>query len=142
LFQGVDETLDDVPFLVFLAIVSARLLAVGTRRNHGRGALRLDLGDLAVQLTMSAVISNDSGVGGTNPIRTRNIMPIEEARLANGLVDPVSKSTLAGSLTTWYLVSAEGKTIEFDVKSEEGDLHFVPKTDFDDFRMLPSECEA
>lgn len=84
-----------------------------------------DLGDLAVQLTMSAVISNDSGVGGTNPIRTRNIMPIEEARLANGLIDPVSKATLAGSLTSWYLVSAEGKTIEVQYLSGTGRVPIV-----------------
>ncbi len=84
-----------------------------------------DLGDLAVQLTMSAVITNDSGVGGTNPIRTRNIMPIEEARLANGLIDPVSKTTLAGSLTSWYLVSAEGKTIEVQYLAGTGRVPVV-----------------
>ena len=84
-----------------------------------------DLGDTAVQLTMSAVITNDAGAGGTNPIRTRNIMPIEEARLANGLVDPVSKSTLAGSLTSWYLVSAEGKTIEVQYLSGTGRVPMV-----------------
>lgn len=71
-----------------------------------------DLGDLAVQLTMSAVITNDSGAGGTNPLRMRNIMPVEEARLANGVVNPLTGLSIAGSISTWYLVSAEGHTIE------------------------------
>lgn len=39
-------------------------------------------------------------------------------------------------------LEAEGKTIEFDVKLEDGDLHFVPKTGDEDFRSMPSECEA
>lgn len=71
-----------------------------------------DLGDLAVQLTRSAVISNDSGTGSTNPIYMRNVEPVEEARLANGIVDPVTGNTVAGSTTSWYVISAEGKTIE------------------------------
>lgn len=71
-----------------------------------------DLGDLAVQLTMSAVISNDSGAGATNPLRMRNIAPVEEARLSNGVVNPLTGASIAGSLTAWYLVSAEGHTIE------------------------------
>lgn len=72
------------------------------------------LGDLAIQLTRSAVITNDSGAGGSNPIYMRNIAPVEEARLDNGMVDPLSLSeaVLAGSTTSWYLVSADGKTIE------------------------------
>ena len=71
-----------------------------------------DLGDLAVQLTMSAVISNDSGAGATNPLRMRNIAPVEEARLSNGVVNPLTGASIGGSLTSWYLVSAEGHTIE------------------------------
>jgi hypothetical protein len=71
-----------------------------------------DLGDLAVQLVMSAVISNDSGTGQTNPLRMRNIMPVDEGRLANGVVNPLTGNSLAGSLTTWYLISNEGHTIE------------------------------
>lgn len=39
-------------------------------------------------------------------------------------------------------LEAEGKTIEFDVKLDDGDLHFVPKAGEEDFRSLPSECEA
>ncbi|QDV23437.1 phage major capsid protein [Aureliella helgolandensis] len=98
-----------------------KVRAMLSRQKDGDASLNLQpthlltptgLGDLAIQLTQSAVISNDSGAGSTNPIRTRNIMPIEESRLDNGVVDPLTGSTLAGSLTTWYLVSAEGHTIE------------------------------
>jgi hypothetical protein len=71
-----------------------------------------DLGDLAIQLTRSAVISNDNGVGSTNPIALRDIMPVSESRLSNGVVDPKTGTTYAGSLTTWYLVSNEAHTIE------------------------------
>lgn len=71
-----------------------------------------DLGDTAIQLTMSAIITNDSGAGGTNPLRARNIMPVNEARLANGVVNPTTGSSIAGSTTSWYLASNEGHTIE------------------------------
>lgn len=71
-----------------------------------------DLGDLAVQITMSSIITADGGAGGTNPLRMRNINPVEEARLANGVVNPLTGASIAGSATTWYLVSNEGHTIE------------------------------
>lgn len=51
---------------------------------------------------------------------------------------PAKWSASAGKLS----LEAEGKTFEFDVKLEDGDLHFVPKTGDEDFRSLPSECEA
>jgi len=70
------------------------------------------LGDLAVQLTRSATLSNDSGGGSMNPVYMRDINPVEEARLANGVTDPTTGQPVAGSLTSWYLVSAEGRTIE------------------------------
>jgi hypothetical protein len=87
-----------------------------------------DLGDLALQLTRSALISNDSGAGSLNSLATRNITPIEEARLANGVVDPRTKTTLGGSLTTWYLVSAEGHTIEVQFLAGTGQVPVVVVT--------------
>ena len=51
---------------------------------------------------------------------------------------PAKWSASAGKLR----LEAEGKTIEFDVKLEDGDLHFVPKSGDEDFRSMPSECEA
>lgn len=73
-----------------------------------------ELGDLAIQLTHSAVISNDSGAGATNPTKLRNILPIEEARLDVGMQDPLSLTgaNLAGSTSSWFLTSTDGKTIE------------------------------
>jgi hypothetical protein len=87
-----------------------------------------DLGDLALQLTRSALISNDSGAGNLNSLATRNITPVEEARLANGVVDPRTKTTLAGSLTTYYLVSAEGHTIEVQFLAGTGQVPVVVVT--------------
>jgi hypothetical protein len=87
-----------------------------------------DLGDLAVQLTRSAFISNDSGAGNLNALATRNIAPIEEARLANGVIDPRTKAALSGSLTTWYLVSAEGHTIEVQFLAGTGQVPVVVVT--------------
>jgi hypothetical protein len=51
---------------------------------------------------------------------------------------PAKWSASPGKLS----LEVEGKTIELDAKLEDGDLHFVPTTEFDDFRSLPSECEA
>jgi hypothetical protein len=70
------------------------------------------LGDLAVQLCVSRERSNDSGQGSVNPLFVRNIQPVEEARLADGMPDPMTRANIAGSLTSYYLVSAEGRTIE------------------------------
>ena len=87
-----------------------------------------DLGDLALQLTRSALISNDSGAGSMNSLAARNITPIEEARLANGVTDPRSKTALAGSATTYYLVSAEGHTIEVQFLAGTGQVPVVVVT--------------
>jgi hypothetical protein len=70
------------------------------------------LGDLAVVLTTSRERSNDSGAGSVNPLYSRNIQAVEEARLADGTPNPSTRVPIAGSLTTYYLVSAEGRTIE------------------------------
>jgi hypothetical protein len=71
-----------------------------------------DLGDLGIQLTRSAVISNDSGRGSVNPIGLRNITPVSESRLSNGVVNPLTGINIAGSTSSWYLVSNEAHTIE------------------------------
>lgn len=84
-----------------------------------------DLGDLAIQLTMSAIITNDSGAGGMNPTRTRNITPVEESRLSNGVVDPLTGSSLAGSLTTYYLVANDAHTIEVQFLDGTGRVPMV-----------------
>jgi hypothetical protein len=87
-----------------------------------------DLGDLAVQLTKSVLISNDGGAGNMNSLASRGITPVEEARLANGVTDPRSKTPIAGSGTTWYLASAEGHTIEVQFLAGTGRVPVVVVT--------------
>lgn len=84
-----------------------------------------DLGDLAYQLCNSTTIFQDGGQGGTNPLAVRNIQPVEEARLANGVTDPRNKSALAGSATTWYLISSDGHTIEVQFLAGTGRVPVV-----------------
>jgi hypothetical protein len=84
-----------------------------------------DLGDLAFQLCNSIQIFQDNGQGGTNPLAVRGINPVEEARLANGVVDPRSKQALSGSISTWYLISAEGHTIEVQFLAGTGRVPVV-----------------
>lgn len=119
LFNATDKSLLTGSALTRATLQAAR--AQLARMMDGTASLNLPathlivpstLGDTAVQLVMSAVLTNDSGGGGMNPIFNRNIAPVEEARLANGVTDPRTAAALAGSLTSWYLVSAEGRTIE------------------------------
>lgn len=84
-----------------------------------------DLGDLAYQLCNSTQIFVDGGNGGTNPLAVRGITPVEEARLANGVTDPRSKTALSGSATSWYLVSADGHTIEVQFLAGTGRVPIV-----------------
>jgi len=114
----------DVSLISSAALTQANLQkarAALSKRKDGDASLNLqashlvvpsDLGDLAVQLTRSAALSNDSGAGSTNPIFLRNITPIDEGRLANGVTNPWTGATIAGSLTSWYLIAADGHTIE------------------------------
>jgi hypothetical protein len=84
-----------------------------------------DLGDLAFQLCNSIQIFQDNGQGGTNPLAVRGINPVEEARLANGVVDPRTKQALSGSISTWYLISADGHTIEVQFLAGTGRVPVV-----------------
>jgi hypothetical protein len=83
------------------------------------------LGDLAITLTTSRERSNDSGQGNVNPLAARNIQAVEEARLADGTPDPQTRVPIAGSLTTHYLVSAEGRTIEVQYLAGTGQQPIV-----------------
>lgn len=102
------------------ATLSEAIAKLGLRRD-GDASLNLRpthllvgpaLRDLAVQLTKSDMVMVDAGRGSKNVLAEYNIKPVSEARLQNGLVDPVSKAALAGSSTNWTLVSAEAHTIE------------------------------
>jgi hypothetical protein len=82
-----------------------------------------ELADLGFQLTQSAVLFQDAGQGGANPIR--NVTPIAESRLDTGLVHPVTGTALAGSLTTWYIVSKDGHTIEVQYLAGTGQVPII-----------------
>lgn len=119
LFNATDGSLLTGSALSAANLSKAR--GVLSRRKEGDASLNFDashllvpsdLGDLAIQLTKSAVISADSGAGSTNPLFMRSINPVEEGRLANGVVNPMTGATLAGSLTSWYLASNQAHTIE------------------------------
>lgn len=49
--------------------------------------------------------------GTKNTLSSRGLTPISDARLENGVTDPSSETTYAGSATTWYLACALTKTI-------------------------------
>lgn len=73
-----------------------------------------DLMDLAIQLTQSVRNATTSAnEGEINPLAAYGIVAVSEARLANGVVDPVAGTSRSGSTSTWYLVSREAHTIEF-----------------------------
>lgn len=82
-----------------------------------------ELADLAFQLTQSAVLFQDAGQGGANPIR--NVTPLTESRLDTGMTHPVTGATLAGSLTTWYIVSKDGHTIEVQYLAGTGQVPII-----------------
>ena len=81
--------------------------------------------DPANRLCTSPEFSNDSGKGAKNVLASYRITPVGEARLQNGMVDPVSKAALAGSATDWFLVSAEGNTIEVTFLEGAGRIPIV-----------------
>jgi hypothetical protein len=88
-----------------------------------------DLIDLALQLLMSIVISNDSGNGEKNVLNSYGIKPVSEARLANGVVNPLTKASLAGSATKWILLSDEAHTIEVTTLEGAGRVPRVRTTE-------------
>ena len=73
-----------------------------------------DLMDLAIQLTQSTRnATTNANEGEVNPLSQYGLQPVSEARLANGVIDPVTKTSRSGSTSTWFLVSREAHTIEF-----------------------------
>lgn len=100
--------------------LSEAIATLGLRRD-GDASLNLqathllvppNLQDLAVQLLESNMVMVDAGAGSENVLKRYKITPVSEARLQNGLIDPVSKASLAGSTTNWILVSGQANTIE------------------------------
>lgn len=73
-----------------------------------------DLMDLAIQLTQSTRnATTGSNEGEINPLAQYGLQAVSEARLANGVIDPVTKTSRSGSTSTWWIVSREAHTIEF-----------------------------
>lgn len=50
--------------------------------------------------------------GNLNAMAKKNITPVTEARLSNGVVDPSTGDTESGSTTAFYLIAAAAHTIE------------------------------
>jgi len=100
--------------------LSEAIATLGLRRD-GDASLNLQathllvppaLQDLAVQLLESNMVMVDGGSGSENVFRRYRITPVSEARLQNGMRDPITGAALSGSATNWILVSAEAHTIE------------------------------
>lgn len=95
-----------------------------------------ELFDLAVQLTQSARnATTGSNEGELNPLSAYNIQVVSEARLSLGLVDPVSKTSHAGSASTWYLVSNQAHTIECTYMQSAGRAPIVRTTELTNGRF-------
>lgn len=84
-----------------------------------------ELMDLAIQLCYSANLSNDSGSGELNPLKKYGVTPVTDARFSNGLVHPVTEQAIAGSDTTYYGVSKDGRTIEVNYLQGAGRVPVV-----------------
>jgi hypothetical protein len=84
-----------------------------------------ELMDLAIQLCYSANLSNDSGSGEMNPLKKYGVTPVTDARFSNGLVHPVTEQAIAGSDTTYYGMSKDGRTIEVNYLQGAGRVPVV-----------------
>jgi hypothetical protein len=135
LFNGTDGTTATSVALA-RATVSSMIAAIAKRKS-GDASLNLatthlivppDLFDLAVQLTQSGLISNDSGAGEMNPLKQYGLKPVSEPRLSNGMTHPITGAALAGSAVTYYGVSAEANTIEVTYLAGAGRVPVVRTT--------------
>lgn len=78
--------------------------------------LRNLVGSTDIALTGSTSVEK----GNINPIYADNVKPLSDARLENGVTDPISGTTTAGSATTWYGVSTDSPGIEVAYLSGTG----------------------
>lgn len=99
----------------------SEMIGLIARRRDGDAFLNLqmkwlivppELFDTALQLCYSVTISNDSGAGEMNPIKTYGIKPIREPRLSLGMNHPITGASLSGSATQYYGVAGAANTIE------------------------------
>lgn len=87
-----------------------------------------ELADTAVRLVGSGVISNDSGLGSTNPIARYGIAPVADARISNGVRHPKTKALATGSATNYYLVDRANTPIEIQFVEGSGMMPLVRVT--------------
>ena len=81
-----------------------------------------ELADAVVQLTGSAVFSNDSGEGARNPLARYGIQPVADARLSTGVRHPQTKVLASGSTTAYWLHSTDGEGIEVQTVDGTGGI--------------------
>lgn len=71
------------------------------------------LKDTALQILNSSEVRGTGEINGTTNVSQNSVSnTVFDSRLDNGVVDPDSGTTYAGSTTDWYLASTEGETIE------------------------------
>ena len=80
---------------------------------------------LAAELITSSTIlygGDDEAIRGTtNTLRSEeNLSLVVDARLENGVTDPLSGTTSSGSATTWFMASRMGHTIEVGYRRGTG----------------------
>tara|TARA_B100000809_G_scaffold231727_1_gene247106 strand:- start:1361 stop:2128 length:768 start_codon:yes stop_codon:yes gene_type:complete len=68
----------------------------------------------------SEIQSGGSALGNLNPVQADGLQIASDARLDNGVTDPNSGTTYAGSATTWFAASSSAPTIEVGYLSGTG----------------------
>ena len=79
-----------------------------------------ELADDVVQLTGSAIFTNDSGAGARNPLARYGITPVADARFSNGVKHPMTGATTTGSGVDWLLVSTDSDGVEVQTVDGSG----------------------
>lgn len=125
LFNSTDANLDTSSALAADKLKAA-VTAIQNFQENGRN-LNLQVTHLIVPNTLeftgdnllessTVVIAGTAGAvterGDRNSLRRKAISLVTDARLDNGVIDPDSGTTYAGSASTWYLAAARAHTIE------------------------------
>jgi len=64
------------------------------------------------QILIAGTAGSVTERGSNNALLADGLIPVADARLENGVIDPSSDTTYGGSATTWFLASALAHTIE------------------------------
>ncbi|MEM9827733.1 MAG: hypothetical protein AAF958_14175 [Planctomycetota bacterium] len=87
-----------------------------------------ELADEVVQLTGSAMLSNDSGAGARNPMARYGLAPVADARISNGVNHPDTGVLAGGSTTAFYIASTDGDGIEVQTLDQTGGVPMTRTT--------------